>query len=346
MPTPIREIKSLERYSVLLETLGYDTLEHFVDAATPAGHPLNPYFDEKTVKIVDELTRDSPSLKFDASQDFPLGVTLNRIPLKAGLRHGFFIDFGAIPESSFEPTLKTEVNLIDEEALPIRDQGKKRGTCVAHATVAAYENFLLRKRNGLVREMSEQFMHFLCKENDNSTEGTFLGVAFPKLSLRGCCLEDTWHYNPEPIPGNFSQAPAPAAALNQAEVFSETPPFDFLRVDTPTTNSVTELKAILADDRCVAVSIPAFDSWYNSPMVIKTGDIVMPGPTEVAGELGHSMCLIGYMDLPNIIGGGRFIVRNSWGKRWGKQSKFGAGYGTIPYGFIHAHCTEAFAILP
>jgi len=213
--------------------------------------------------------------------------------------------------------------------------------------VAVYENFLLRKRE-IVQEMSEQFMNFLCKENNNTTEGTFLGISFPKLSQSGCCLEETWPYNPEPIPGNFSQKPAPAQAVAQANTFSNQAPFDFLGVDTPTPNSVMEIRARLADDRCVAVSIPAFNSWYNSPAVIETGDIVMPGPAEVADYLGHSICLIGYMDLPDspILGGGRFIVRNSWGERWGKSSSFGPGYGTIPYGFIQAHCTEAFAITP
>jgi len=58
------------------------------------------------------------------------------------------------------------------------------------------------------------------------------------------------------------------------------------------------------------------------------------------------MCIIGYTDLPDRpdLGGGRFILRNSWGTQWGQQCAFGAGNGTIPYLYISRLAMEAFAI--
>jgi len=58
------------------------------------------------------------------------------------------------------------------------------------------------------------------------------------------------------------------------------------------------------------------------------------------------MCLVGYTDMPGRpeIGGGRFILRNSWGTLWAAQSSFGAGYGTIPYSYIARLCMEAYSI--
>jgi len=39
--------------------------------------------------------------------------------------------------------------------------------------------------------------------------------------------------------------------------------------------------------------------------------------------------------------GGRFIIRNSWGKlKFGAQSQFGPGHGTIPYSYIAKYGRE------
>ncbi len=70
----------------------------------------------------------------------------------------------------------------------------------------------------------------------------------------------------------------------------------------------------------------------------------MPVPNEVRVG-GHAMCLVGYVDMPNPgLGGGRFILRNSWGTSWGIDSQYGPGYGTIPYAYIARMGAEAYSI--
>lgn len=46
---------------------------------------------------------------------------------------------------------------------------------------------------------------------------------------------------------------------------------------------------------------------------------------------GHAVLLVGYQDGEGE-GGGRFLVRNSWGADWGER-----GYGRLPYAYVDAH---------
>ena len=102
--------------------------------------------------------------------------------------------------------------------------------------------------------------------------------------------------------------------------------------------SVADVRAQLSAGRVVAFSVPVYNSWFRSTYVAYTGDITMPIPGEIRAG-GHAMAIIGCLDEPARpeIGGGRFMLRNSWGSAWGINSPHGAGYGTIPYAYI-ARC--------
>jgi C1A family cysteine protease len=109
--------------------------------------------------------------------------------------------------------------------------------------------------------------------------------------------------------------------------------------------SVPDYRAELAMSRVVAFSIPVFNSWFGSRNVAYTGDITLPIPGEVRVG-GHAMAIVGCLDQPDKpeIGGGRFILRNSWGGAWGINSPHGAGYGTIPYAYIARFGAEAYSV--
>jgi hypothetical protein len=159
-------------------------------------------------------------------------------------------------------------------------------------------------------------------------EGTWLGVAFPLLRRDGCCPQGIWAYVPTPVPGNEGQGPPPAGAQLQALTFRLSG-FDQLAA-----TSAPDIKTKLAAERCVSFSIPVFNSWYHSPHVAYAGDITLPIPGEVRVG-GHAMCLVGYVDSSQdtALGGGRFIVRNSWDTTCGLASPYSPGYGTIPYNY-------------
>src|SRR5262249_53343841 len=158
-----------------------------------------------------------------------------------------------------------------------------------------YEHYL--NAQGSPHDLSEQFLYWNCKANDGhpSSEGTWLGVAFPLLRRDGCCLEDKWAYHPDPVPGNEGQGPPPGGAQLQALSYR----LAAFRTLSPT--SVADIKATLAGGRCVAVSIPVYNSWYRSTWVAKTGDITNP----LAGEVrvgGHAICLCGFVEMPTTPG--------------------------------------------
>jgi C1A family cysteine protease len=105
---------------------------------------------------------------------------------------------------------------------------------------------------------------------------------------------------------------------------------------------VPDYKTALNNAKCIAFSIPVFDSWYLPALPRKTGAITLPIPGEIARG-GHAMCIVGYTDDPSeeYPGGGFFIVRNSWDTTWGSACPFGPGYGTIPYLYIAKYGMEA-----
>jgi hypothetical protein len=113
------------------------------------------------------------------------------------------------------------------------------------------------------------------------------------------------------------------------------------------TRNVLAYKSHMARQRPVGLSIPVYNSWYQSAAVRQTGRITMRIGNE-ASIGGHAVCLVGYVDTPTSPGGGYFIVRNSWGTAaFGSVSPFGAGYGTIPYQYITNDAWEAFtAVVP
>lgn len=64
-------------------------------------------------------------------------------------------------------------------------------------------------------------------------------------------------------------------------------------------------------------------SEFESSMVAFTGELNLPGPTEIARG-GHAVLAVGY-DLEK----GQMLVRNSWGPEWGQ-----GGYFTMPFSYI------------
>jgi hypothetical protein len=155
----------------------------------------------------------------------------------------------------------------------------------------------------------------------------------------GVCLETGWPYNPNPIAGNEGQNPPPPGAQVQALSFRVP------RVTALPPTSIGDYKTALASKQWVAFSIPVYNSWYLSSQVRLTGDITNPIPGEMRLG-GHAMCIVGCIDLPDRpeLGGGRFVLRNSWGPLWGGQSPYGAGYGTIPYIYIQRFGMEAYTL--
>lgn len=328
--TKLEDAPGISKHHHALRVLGYHDVETFLAAARVAHKEMSAYLGEDVDAITARLPQDlrKRTLAFSLPRRFAMGVNLNRIP-----RPTQAFRFSVPPPGALPPP---NVNWISQMP-PIRDQGY-RGTCVAHAALAVVEHY--DGTQGAYKDMSEQFLYWNCKQNDGhpNEEGTYLGVALPLLERDGCCLESTWPYNPNPT-GNEGQGPPPSGAQAEALQYKVSP-----NNQLPPT-AVQVLKNELTRQRCVAFDIPVFNSWYQSSEVARTGDITMPIPNEQPAG-GHAMCLVGYVDLSEeeSPGGGKFLLRNSWGTAWAYQSQYQPGYGTIPYGYIDQYGQEAYSI--
>ncbi len=219
---------------------------------------------------------------------------------------------------------------------PIRNQGP-RGTCVAF-TLTALREYILRRR-GILQNMSEQHLYYETKLIDGAPGlcGTWQVRAVTVLQARGQCREPLWPYNINPPCNNHGALPAVARpdGLRYRIATLAVPP-----------RNVIAYKTHLSAQRPVTLSIPVYNSWYQSAETRRSGRITMRiGNESRAG--GHAVCLVGYQDSPSSPGGGYFIVRNSWNTTWAYQSPYSAGYGTIPYQYITNEAMEAFtAVVP
>jgi len=334
--TPIEEISQLAAYLPKLKALGYVTFEEFAGAAQIARPELEAFLDTPLDALMESIPSSPQAIAADDQRVIDenpcaLGALIDEVPRSSV----------ALAAESMENTTSSCVDWTSMMP-PIKDQAT-RGTCVAFAATAVHEHYLLNVTGSLARghSLSEQFLYWDCKRSDGhpATAGTWLGVAFPALKRDGQCLDPTWPYNPNPVSGNEGQGPPPPAAIVEALRYR----IPNLIVLPPT--SVPDIRARLTLKRCVAFSIPVFNSWYANPYVKLSGDIVMPIPGEVRVG-GHAMCIVGCIELranPEL-GYGRFIIRNSWGKAWGIHNPRGQGYGTIPFAYIAKYCLEAYSL--
>ncbi|MCU0485572.1 MAG: C1 family peptidase [Anaerolineales bacterium] len=232
--------------------------------------------------------------------------------------------------ASFAP-LPPGVDLHDRFGA-VRDQGQ-RGTCVAHACAAVRE--FLAGQQSAQSNFSEQFLYWDCKKHDMVPgEGTFVRVGMNRLEIDGIPAESDWPYNPTPIPGNEGQGPEPAGIMEKAN------PNRITSSSGLSATNVDGLRQTLVNGTPVAFSVPVYTHWFSEP-THSSGDIRMPLPGEKV-EGGHAMCMVGYETDPNVPGGGYFMVRNSWGTGWGRESAVAPGYARIPFAFINQYGKTAY----
>jgi papain like protease len=293
---------------------------------------------EAAREAVAETAAAAPAVQPGGAPQAPVAVTRPRsfgaLPPPPRVRAAAL----SIPLSSTgakRAKLPSSTNLVSKMS-PIRDQGG-RGTCVAFSLTAIHEYETRAKKD----DLSEQYLYYKAKAVDGRPAdcGTTQSAASSVLASSGQCTEAIWGYR-----GNTScndHGPVPNKANADAAKHQ-------LTLDELNPHDVVAMKTALAGGRPVGISIPVFLSWYQSPTTERTGRITMPIGNEQAVD-GHCMCIVGYRDDgPSTVtptpGGGFFILRNSWGTTWGPDCEFGAGYGTIPYGYIVAYSWESFAL--
>jgi C1A family cysteine protease len=192
---------------------------------------------------------------------------------------------------------------------PVEDQGQL-GSCTANAFAGALEFLGLKLKKFF--NISRLFIYFnerIYINTVNEDSGANLRDGIKSLVKYGACSESIWPY----IISKFKIKP-PKAAYDEAKQNKIT---KYLRI-----LSIDDIKQAIAQGIPVVFGISVYQS-FESATVEKTGTV----PTPKKGEKllgGHAMLVVGYDDTAQ-----RFIVRNSWGRFWGKK-----GYCTLTYTYM------------
>jgi C1A family cysteine protease len=194
---------------------------------------------------------------------------------------------------------------------PVYDQGEL-GSCTANAIGAAVE-FDHKKQKLHKHTPSRLFIYYnerVMINTVDSDSGAMIRDGIKSVNKQGSCPESMWPYKIE----KFIDKPTKECykeALNHKAV-------SYQRL-IPTLN---QLRGCLASGYPFVFGFTVYES-FQTAQVAKTGVVPMPNNREaVLG--GHAVLAVGYDDAAQ-----RFIVRNSWGKGWGKQ-----GYFTMPYPYL------------
>lgn len=333
MTTHLQLVRQLDPYRTKLKPLGLDSLEAFVSVATASPLALSNYLGVPVEQLLKGI--DLPTFQLSAEQTAALSVSCP-LDQETASRPSASFDSTTLPAPADAPPVGN-VNLIAQMP-PIRGQGT-RNTCVAFASLAAYEHLLGVSGNPVL--LSEQYLYCKCKSTDGhySTGGSSIFFAFLALHNFGCCPLQEWPYNPNQDPSNEGQCPPPDGADADAATYRLAAP-----VSIPP-RAVGLYRNYLSADRCVAFGFPVFNSSVSNPQARLTGSFVNPIPGEpFVGN--HALCAVGYADMPDRadLGGGLFLVRNSWWPGWATQSPIAPGYGTISYYYVANYAAQACAI--
>lgn len=193
---------------------------------------------------------------------------------------------------------------------PIEDQGSL-GSCTAQALVGALE-FLETKDGVPFKDLSRLFVYYNERVLIGTTQwdsGATLRDGIKTLAKQGVCAEKRWPY----VIAKFTHKPSRACYRegldHQITVYE--------RLLT-----LPEMLVCLSEGYPFVFGFSVYES-FESAEVAQTGVAVMPEPGErVLG--GHAVMAVGYDEAEQ-----RFLVRNSWGKRWGQ-----AGYFTMPFAYL------------
>jgi C1A family cysteine protease len=194
---------------------------------------------------------------------------------------------------------------------PVYDQGNL-GSCTANAIAAAVE--FDRIKQGLPDFVpSRLFIYY----NERKIEGTvaidsgaMIRDGIKSVASDGACPEPEWPY----VIASFAKRP-PAKCYRDARLDRAVSYQKILK-------DLNQMKGCLASGFPFIFGFTVYES-FETPAVAKTGHVPMPGWMERAVG-GHAVLAVGYDEVRKW-----FLVRNSWGTRWGMK-----GYFTMPYAYL------------
>jgi C1A family cysteine protease len=205
----------------------------------------------------------------------------------------------------------------------VYDQGIL-GSCTANSVCSAYK-YNVNRQKGPSFEPSRLFVYYNTRLIENSIDedaGATLRESMNSINKYGACEEALHPY----IIDKFKEKPSEAAYKDgldhQTLVFRRVP------------HNLTDMKRCIAEGFPFVFGFLVFSS-FESARTTRTGIMTMPRRGEqIYG--GHAVIACGYDDRRQV-----FIIRNSWGTKWGDKGDF-----YMPYSFIsnRSYCGDFWTI--
>jgi C1A family cysteine protease len=195
---------------------------------------------------------------------------------------------------------------------PVYDQGDL-GSCTANA-IGGLAQFLMKKEGHKDFTPSRLFIYW----NERAIEGSIMEDSgaiirdgMKVVNQLGCPHESLWWYDTAKFrikPNKKVYADGVSHTMRQ-----------YVKVDN---TNLWAMKSVLAEGHPIVGGFTVYES-FESQSVAQTGKVPMPGRSEnILG--GHAIMVVGYDDTKQV-----YIVRNSWGTRWGDK-----GYFYMPYSYF------------
>jgi hypothetical protein len=218
-----------------------------------------------------------------------------------------------------------------EWGLTVKDQGR-RGTCVLHAMagVLEYEHAAAGAR-GL--RLSEEYLVWAAREaTGHKTEDSSFPGVLSALSRHGACRAELMPYAARFDPSAVPSAKARADGLNRRLVVAD------WAVGFPAPPSLTAAHLRRMKERLAAGHPLAAAFRWPVKLAFSAGHTMQVPPPGGVGGI-HAVMLVGYQDDASQPGGGVFLLRNSWGPKWGD-----GGYARLPYAYAAAYGADSLSL--
>jgi C1A family cysteine protease len=193
----------------------------------------------------------------------------------------------------------------------IYDQGSL-GSCTANALGAAFQFGQIKQqlKDFIPSRLFIYYNERIQIQTALSDSGAFIRDGIKSLNKDGVCPETDWPYDI----GKFTQKP-PAALYKKA---LKNQVLQYLRLQN---TQIGQLHSCLLEGYPFVFGFSVYESFWS----MKTNAVItMPkkGESRIGG---HAVMAVGY-DLDKKL----FLIRNSWGKSWGKM-----GYAWMPFNYLN-----------
>jgi hypothetical protein len=195
-----------------------------------------------------------------------------------------------------------------EYGVPVREQGR-RGTCSVFALNAALE-YEWAARGRRVR-LSEEFLNWSVRGINPQLDGTNFNDGLRSVQKHGICLAELMPYDSKAF--NPRRAPS-AAALADARARRVAIPH-WVKGPSPVVGLTAAHRAGIERALAQGHPVPIGIRWPNKVSLDSNHVLHMPSSPGVGGF--HGILIVGYKRDASLPGGGAFLLRNSWGPRWG-----------------------------